>query len=65
MFSSYEYADLDEQYGLEPDTVKAYNIDGGGECDRLSAFEALTNQLQSLQQDYVMTDKNFGLEIVY
>ena len=25
----YEYADLDEQYGLEPDTVKAYNIDGG------------------------------------
>jgi len=49
----YEYADLDEQYGLEPDTVKAYNIDGGGECDRLSAFEALTSQLQNLQQDYI------------
>ena len=28
-YEGYEYADLDEQYGLEPDTVKAYNIDGG------------------------------------
>ena len=31
----------------------------GGECDRLSAFEALTNQLQNLQQDY-MSDKGYG-----
>ena len=28
-YDGYDYADLDEQYGLEPDTVKAYNIDGG------------------------------------
>lgn len=54
------YAEFDEQAGLEPDTVKAYNIDGGGESDRLSAFEALTNQLNTLQYDYIDKPKGFN-----
>ena len=56
----FDYTDFDDQVGFEPDTVKAYNIDGGGECDRLSAFEALTSQLQSMQCDYIdKTNKSY------